>query len=159
AVSEHVGAYTHHGHVDVFPAVQVPDAAALRLAEIGRPLLRKEHLGPLRHEHVPSGNHTFGSLPESLSRRHTRPFIAYQMAVGCEQRRAALEKRQRLGPGEVSTRVEMFKYCLHDLEVRRLVDGAAFRGDIGRVTEVQRPESSGFSDVGGDVLAITRKAR
>ena len=71
AVAQDVGADPHQPHVDVFVAVEIPDAAALRPREVRRPTLRQVHLGALGKQHVAAGNDVFGALPQRLTRfRH-----------------------------------------------------------------------------------------
>ena len=47
AVAEQVGADSHDAHVNELAAVEIPNSATFGPGEIGRPLVRQEHLRPL----------------------------------------------------------------------------------------------------------------
>ena len=86
AVAERVRADAHERHVDVFAAVEVPDPAALRPAEVRRPLLGQEHLGALGQQHVAAGNHPLRARFHSFCPVPiVAPSLRCDVAVGREQ--------------------------------------------------------------------------
>ncbi len=114
-VAKNIGAHSHDAHVGVGLAVHIPDGAPLGLAEIRRPLLRKEHLCALGQQHIAAGNDLFGPFPQLLTGAHSGPLVTYQRLVVFEQRRAVLLQCLDLPPAEVNVRRKVRKHAANHL--------------------------------------------
>src|SRR3990167_1317585 len=81
AIAEGICTNPHDAHVGINIAVKVPDRATLRFTKIRRQLVRKEHLSPLREEHVATWNSFFCSLPKLLPCFHLDSFVSIYILV------------------------------------------------------------------------------
>ena len=122
AVPQDVRADAHDGHVQIFASVEIPHPAALRLAEIGGPLLRQKHLGTLGQEHVAAGNDALGALPQLLPGSLARAFIPEQMLVRGKPLGMFPRERENLDPAEVAAGVKVLEHAAHHFKVLGFID-------------------------------------
>ena len=129
SIAKSILAYAKN-HVSKFVAVQIPHFAALGFAEVGRPLIRQEHLGSLGQQHVAARNNLFGAFPKLLAGTHDCPFIANNMLVNVKNTRLLALQVKHFSPTEISARVKALEYFFNHIEIGWLVHRPAHGGEI-----------------------------
>ena len=98
AVAKDICADAHDRHVDVFPAVEIPDPTALVPAEVSGPLFGQVQLGALGEQHVAAGDDALGPFPQFLAGSNGRALVPGQVAVGIIQGRLRTIQVEHIGP-------------------------------------------------------------